>query len=129
MSVPVMSVKPAGKVKPLKVDRAVRTEIEWLLDRHDGAPNFEMRRFTIKPGGSIPEHFHPDIEHEQYVLKGRYRVGLGKRVYEVKAGDSIYIPAGTRHWYKNSGKVSAEFLCIIPKVEKYDSIYVKEGSK
>ena len=124
-----MSVKPAGKVKPEKVDRAVKTEIEWLLDRHDGAPNFEMRRFTIKPGGSIPEHFHPEIEHEQYVLKGRYRVGLGGRVYEVKAGDSIYIPAGTHHWYKNSGKVSAEFLCIIPKVEKYDSIYVEEERK
>ena len=125
-----MSVKSAGKAKPKKVDRAVKTEIEWLLDRHDGAPNFEMRRFTIKPGGSIPEHFHPDIEHEQYVLRGKYRVGLGKKVYEVKAGDSIYIPPGTHHWYKNSGKESAEFLCIIPKVKKYDSIYVeKEGSK
>jgi len=124
-----MSVKLAGKVKPEKVDRAVKTEIEWLLDRHDGAPNFEMRRFTIKPGGSIPEHFHPDIEHEQYVLKGKYRVGLGKRVYEVKAGDSIYIPAGTHHWYKNSGKESAEFLCIIPKVEKYNSIYVEEEGR
>ena len=124
-----MSVKQAGKVKPQKVDRAVKTEIEWLLDRHDGAPNFEMRRFTIKPGGSIPEHFHPDIEHEQYVLKGKYRVGLGKRVYEVKAGDSIYIPPGTHHWYKNSGKESAEFLCIIPRVKKYDSIYVEEEGK
>jgi quercetin dioxygenase-like cupin family protein len=124
-----MSVKPAGKAKSEKVDRAVKTEIEWLLDRHDGAPNFEMRRFKIKPGGSIPEHFHPDIEHEQYVLRGKYRVGLGKKVYEVKAGDSIYIPAGTHHWYKNSGKESAEFLCIIPKVEKYDSVYVEEAGR
>jgi len=124
-----MSVRQAGKVKPQKVDRAVKTEIEWLLDRHDGVPNFEMRRFTIKPGGSIPEHFHPDIEHEQYVLKGKYRVGLGKRVYKVKAGDSIYIPPGTHHWYKNSGKETVEFLCIIPKVKKYDSIYVEEGKK
>ena len=121
-----MSVKPVGRTKPKKVDRAVKTEIEWLLGRHDGAPNFEMRRFTIKPGGSIPEHFHPDIEHEQYVLKGKYRVGLGKKVYKVKAGDSIYIPPGTHHWYKNNGKENAEFLCIIPKVEKYDSIYVEE---
>jgi len=124
-----MSVKPVGRTKPKKVDRAVKTEIEWLLDRHDGAPNFEMRRFTIKPGGSIPEHFHPDIEHEQYVLKGKYRVGLGKKVYKVKAGDSIYIPPGTHHWYKNNGKENAEFLCIIPKVEKYDSIYVEEEGR
>jgi quercetin dioxygenase-like cupin family protein len=120
-----MPIKPAGSVKPQKVDRAVKTQIEWLVDRHDGAPNFEMRRFTIKPGGSIPKHYHPDIEHEQYVLKGKYKIGIGKKVQEVKAGDSVYIPAGTPHWYKNTGKGNAEFLCVVPKKEKYDSIYVE----
>jgi quercetin dioxygenase-like cupin family protein len=120
-----MPIKPAGSVKPQKVDRAVKTQIEWLVDRHDGAPNFEMRRFTIKPGGSIPKHYHPDIEHEQYVLRGKYKIGIGKKVHEVKAGDSVYIPAGTLHWYKNAGKGNAEFLCIVPKKEKYDSVYVE----
>jgi len=122
-----MSVKPAGKASPQKVDKAVKTQIEWLVDRHDGAPNFEMRRFTIKPGGSIPKHYHPDLEHEQYVLKGRYKVGMGKKVHEVKEGDSIYIPPGTVHWYENTGKGNAEFLCIIPRREKYDSVYLEEG--
>lgn len=122
-----MSVKPEGTVKPQKVEKAVKTEIEWLVDRHDGAPNFEMRRFIIKPGGSIPKHFHPDIEHEQYVLKGRYEVGLGNKVHEVKEGDSIYIPSGTPHWYKNTGKGEAEFLCIVPRKAKYDSVYMEEG--
>ena len=120
-----MSVKPAGKVKPQRVDKAVKTEIEWLVDRHDGAPNFEMRRFTIKPGGSIPKHYHPDIEHEQYVLKGRYVMGIGDKVHEVKEGDSVYIPPGTPHWYRNTAKEDAEFLCIIPRVEKYESVYVE----
>jgi quercetin dioxygenase-like cupin family protein len=124
-----MSVKPAGRVTPQKVENAVGTEIEWLVDRHDGAPNFEMRKFTIKPGGSIPKHHHLDIEHEQYVLKGRYRVGVGDRVYEVREGDSIYIPSGTAHWYENTGDENAEFLCIVPKKEKYDSVYVEAGSQ
>ncbi len=122
-----MQVKPAGTAKPQKVDRATKTEIEWLVDRHDGAHNFELRKFTIKPGGSIPRHYHPDIEHEQYVLRGRYSVGIGGRVHRVKAGDSIYIPPGTPHWYRNTGRTKAEFLCIIPKVEKYDSVYLEEG--
>ena len=118
-----MFVKRAGKTRPKKIENAVRAEIEWLVDRHDGAPNFEMRKFTIKPGGSIPRHYHPDIEHEQYVLGGTYKVGIGNRVHEVKMGDSIYIPMGTLHWYKNTGKEDAEFLCIVPKKEKYDSVY------
>jgi len=124
-----MSVKREGTVKPQKVDRAVKTEIEWLVDRHDGAPNFEMRKFTIKPGGSIPKHYHPDIEHEQYVLKGRYRIGIGAKVHTVKVGDSVYIPAGTPHWYKNTGRGNAEFICIVPKKEKYDSVYAEEASQ
>ena len=121
-----MSVKPAGKVTPQKVENAVRAEIEWLVDRHDGAPNFEMRKFTIKPGGSIPKHYHPDIEHEQYVLAGHYQVGIGDEVHRLKAGDSVYIPAGTIHWYNNNGKDDAEFLCIVPKTEKYEAIYLEE---
>lgn len=126
---PPMPIKLAGTAKPQKVDRAVKTEIEWLVDRHDGAPNFEMRRFTISPGGSIPRHYHPDIEHEQYVLRGKYKVGIGDKVQEVKAGDSIFIPKGTSHWYKNTGKTRAEFLCIIPKAEKYDTVYVEAESR
>ncbi len=124
-----MSVKPAGRAKPQKVERGVSAEISWLLDRHDGAPNFEMRKFRIKPGGSIPKHYHPDIEHEQYVLKGKYKVGLGSKSHTVRAGDSIFIPKGTPHWYKNTGAEDAEFLCIIPKKEGYDTFYVEEGKK
>jgi quercetin dioxygenase-like cupin family protein len=45
----------------------------------------------------------------------------------VKAGDSIYIPAGESHWYLNNGKQTAEFLCIVPKKAKYESVY--EGAK
>ena len=121
-----MVVKPRGQVTAKPVDRAVKTEIEWLIDRHDGAPNFELRKFRIRPGGSIQKHYHPDIEHEQYVLAGHYEVGIGKEVYRLKAGDSVYIPAGTVHWYQNGGDEDAEFLCVVPKRERYDAVYLDE---
>jgi quercetin dioxygenase-like cupin family protein len=122
-------VKKAGEVQALAVDKAVKTEIEWLIDRHDGAPNFELRKFSIKPGGRIPRHYHPDIEHEQYVLKGDYEVGIGEKVFRVKPGDSLYIAAGTVHWYKNVGSENAEFLCIVPKKEDYKAVYVEDAPK
>ena len=124
-----MGVKQRGAVKAQKVARATKTKIAWLVDRHDGAPNFEMRKFTIGAGGSIPPHYHPDIEHEQYVLKGRYEVGIGRRTHEVKEGDSIYIPPGTTHWYHNAGSGTAEFLCINPKRGKYDTVYLETRSR
>lgn len=123
-----MTIKKAGEVKPEIVERAAKTEIEWLIDRRDGAPNFELRKFRIRPHGSIPKHLHPDIEHEQYVLSGSYVMGIGESVQRVKVGDSIYVPAGTVHWYQNDGPEDAEFLCIIPKKEKYEAIYLEEAS-
>jgi quercetin dioxygenase-like cupin family protein len=121
-----MVVKTKGRVVAKPVDRAVRAEIEWLIDRNDGAPNFELRKFRIGPGGSIPKHYHPSIEHEQYVLSGNYRIGLGEKTHRLKAGDSIFVPAGTVHWYVNDGKSDAEFLCVVPKVEKYEVIYLDD---
>jgi quercetin dioxygenase-like cupin family protein len=121
-----MKYKPKGYVKPQRVERAFDTEIEWLVDRNDGATNFEMRKFIIKPHGSIPKHYHPDIEHEQYVIKGRYTVGIDGETFVVGEGDSIFIPAGSVHWYENNGQTDAEFLCIIPKREDYKTVYLAQ---
>ena len=119
-------VKAKGEVPAKPVDRAVKTEIEWLIDRNDGAPNFELRKFTIKPGGSIPAHYHEGIEHEQYVLGGNYVIGIDGKTHKLKAGDCVFVPAKAVHWYKNTGKTNAEFLCIVPKVEKYEAVYLDE---
>ena len=124
-----MTVKARGSVPAKAVDKATRTEIEWLIDKHDGAPNFEMRRFVIRPGGRIPPHYHPDIEHEQYVLNGHYKVGIGDEVYDVKPGDSLFIPSGTVHWYDNAGEENAEFLCVVPRKEEYKAVYLDESEK
>jgi len=118
-------LKSSGKVKAEPAKNAIDAELQWLIDRNDGAPNFELRKFRIKPGGSIPKHYHPEIEHEQYVIKGNYTVGIGDKQHKVKTGDALFIPAGTIHWYKNNGKEDAEFLCIIPRKENYDTIYLK----
>jgi quercetin dioxygenase-like cupin family protein len=124
-----MVVKARGEVPAQPVDKAVKTEIEWLIDRRDGAANFEMRKFSIKPGGRIPKHYHQDIEHEQYVLSGHYTVGIGDKTYDVKAGDSLYIPSGSVHWYDNAGNEDAEFLCIIPRKENYGAVYLEEAQQ
>jgi quercetin dioxygenase-like cupin family protein len=108
------------------VEKAVGTKIQWLITRGDGAPNFELRKYMIRPGGRIPKHHHPDIEHEQFVLSGKYKVGIGDKVHSARPGDSLYIPPGTPHWYENDGNVDAEFLCIVPKKENYDAIFLEE---
>ncbi len=96
------------------VTSARKTSIQVLISP-DEAPNFAMRRFIMEPGGGMPKHTNA-VEHEQFVLRGRARVGIGDDVFEVEANTALYIPAGTPHWYEALGDEPYEFLCLVPKL-------------
>jgi len=81
----------------------------------DQGPHFAMRRFIMQPGGGMPNHTNT-VEHEQYVLRGKAKMGIAGKVYEVEAGDVVYIPAGTPHWYQAEGSEPFEFLCMVPNL-------------
>jgi len=67
----------------------------------------------MAPGGGIPAHTNT-VEHEQYVLRGRARIGIGEEVRDVGPGNVLFIPAGVPHWYEVQGEEAFEFLCIVP---------------
>ena len=84
-----------------------------MLGEGEDVPNFAMRRFVLDPGATVPEHTN-EVEHEQYVLAGEYTVGIGDEEHTVSAGDSLLIPAGTVHWYRNDGDEEGAFVCVVP---------------
>ena len=106
----VVKKSAAVEMKEVAAGSATRTQV--LLGPDDGAPNFAMRRFRMGPGGGMPRHTNT-VEHEQYVLRGRARVGIGSEVFEVTAEDVLYIPAGTPHFYEVL-EAPFEFLCVVP---------------
>ncbi len=87
--------------------------VRQVLIGPDEGPNFALRRFIMQPGGGMPRHTN-QVEHEQYVLRGSARVGVGEEVFEVSADDVLYIPAGVPHWYESVGEEPFEFLCVVP---------------
>ncbi|MDZ7850014.1 MAG: cupin domain-containing protein [Halodesulfurarchaeum sp.] len=91
-----------------------------LVGEDQDAPNFRMRRFTLDAGATVPKHTNR-VEHEQYVLEGEYVVGIREdgteTEYEVEPGDSLLIPAGSVHWYRNTGDAEAAFICVVPNGE------------
>ncbi len=105
-------VKHAAEVTRHEVTAGQATETQVLLGVDDGAPHFAMRRFTMGEGGGMPRHVN-SVEHEQYVLRGRARVGIGEAVYEVGADDVLLIPAGAPHFYQVI-EAPFEFLCMVP---------------
>ncbi len=84
-----------------------------LVDEDSGAPTIALRRFVLDAGATVPKHTN-DVEHEQYVLAGTYTVGIDAEEYEVTTGDTIHIPAGTVHWYRNDSDEAGVFLCAVP---------------
>ncbi|PSP83913.1 cupin domain-containing protein [Halobacteriales archaeon QS_1_68_17] len=84
-----------------------------LIGEADGAPNLALRRFTLAPGAEVPRHTN-EVEHEQYVLAGEYTVGIDGEEHTVSAGDSLFIPAGVVHWYRNDGDEEGAFICAVP---------------
>jgi len=107
-----MTVKHAEDVEKKNVAAGKDTTIQVLISAQEG-PNFALRKFSMKPGGGMPRHTN-SLEHEQYVLRGRARIGIGEETYEVNAGDVVFIPEGAIHFYDNIGDEPFEFLCIIP---------------
>ena len=117
-----MPIKHAQDVEATPVSAGQGTTVQVLIPSGEG-PNFAMRRFTMQPGGGMPRHTNR-VEHEQYVLAGRARIGIGDQVYQVGPGDVVFIPAGAPHWYQNEGDEPFVFLCMVPN--QADEITVLE---
>ncbi|MGE8068013.1 cupin domain-containing protein [Pseudomonas sp. NPDC089569] len=61
-------------------------------------------RVDFDPGVVSPKHAHPGVE-VAYVIEGTFEYELeGQPNVTLKAGESLYIPAGTAHVAKNIGQ-------------------------
>lgn len=108
------AVKAVEQIELEHLSGAQDTSMAILIGPQDGAPNFVMRRIVMKESGGMPAHTNA-VEHEQYVLRGRARVGIADEIHEVSAHQVVYIPAGTPHWY-DVLEAPFEFLCLVPNV-------------
>lgn len=81
--------------------------------RHDFADDGREAiqvRVDFAPGAAFPKHTHPGVEIA-YVLEGAVQYQLGEQPpVTLKAGDALYIPAGTAHSARNHGSVPAAEL-------------------
>ena len=83
------------------------------LQRHDlSVPGREVIqvRVELAPGVSFPKHTHPG-EEIIYVLEGSLEYEVeGKPPVTLKAGEVLFIPAGTVHAARNVGSGNAAEL-------------------
>lgn len=121
------AVVAPGEAPAEPVRRARGARMAVLIGPRQGAEQVVTRRFTLAPGGAIPEHRHDTIEHEQVVVSGEMALTLDGVERVVRAGDAVFIPAGTAHAYANrSQEQEVEFLCIVPATSDYRTEWLAE---
>lgn len=104
-------------LEKVTMEGARKAYIRWLVSEKDGAPNFAMRLFEVKPGGFTPFHSH-SWEHENFIVEGEGALVTEDEEIHFKTGDVIYVPPFMKHNYKNTGESTLKFLCMIPHIKK-----------
>ena len=84
-----------------------------VITADDGAPNFCMRVFEVRPGSSTPSHAH-DWEHEVFVLSGEGVVEGAKGKTPIGPDSVVFIAPNEHHCFINSGSETLRFVCLIP---------------
>ncbi len=72
--------------------------------------NFLIKELFVKPNGilSLQKHFHRS-EH-WVVTKGIPKITLNKKIFNLKPGENIFIPLGSKHRIENPGKKSVTII-------------------
>jgi quercetin dioxygenase-like cupin family protein len=101
----------AGKV--VDIDGAKGTYTRWLISKEDGAENFAMWIFEVKPTGHTPLHTHPH-EHEIFVVEGEGAFVFEGKEHQFEKDYVIFVPGGKERRFRNTGNSILRLLCLIP---------------
>ncbi|WP_415887177.1 mannose-1-phosphate guanylyltransferase/mannose-6-phosphate isomerase [Providencia rettgeri] len=81
-------------------------------DSIDAGERYQVKRVTVKPGGSLSTHMHHHRSEYWIVVSGIAKVTINDDIKLLGENDSIYIPFGTTHTLENPGKISLDIIEI-----------------
>jgi quercetin dioxygenase-like cupin family protein len=87
--------------------------------------NFMFVRAQLPPGEAHQFHFHPKMEEILYVLSGTAEQWVEREKKTMRAGDSLYLPAGIVHGTYNIGSDTLDFLAILSPAKSGEPVTVE----
>ena len=91
-------------------DPVLRQRLRFWRTRDDAGEVLNVEVW-VDPGGGVPPHIHPAMEERFNVVAGRPSFLAGRRWQAAGPGETVVVPAGTRHAYRNRGDEVAHFVC------------------
>ncbi len=101
-----------GRSEPIKDLEGATREI--FIDAQEvGAEDITFGFSSYAPHTSIhKKHSHPEAEEIMYILKGRGMCGVENQEFEVKPGDTVWVPRGANHWFSNPFSEPCDFVFL-----------------
>ncbi|HEX8439322.1 cupin domain-containing protein [Archangium sp.] len=94
--VPVRHVVGTAEAPTFRISQGKGTAI-LLVNEETGARAASLGVLELQGGAGVPEHIHEHSVEMLYVEEGGAEMTIEGQVLPVRAGDAVYIPAGTRH--------------------------------
>jgi quercetin dioxygenase-like cupin family protein len=93
------------------VDPVLRHRLSF--ERARGEDGQEILRIDIwvDPGGGVTPHIHPAMEERFEVVAGHPSFLAGRKWRTASPGETVVVPAGTRHAYRNKSDEVAHVVC------------------
>lgn len=70
-----------------------------------------VTRSNLNPGAGVKPHLHPYF-HMFHLTEGSIHFTAGGNTYQLQPGNTILVPPGTEHAYRNNGQLNVEYLEI-----------------
>jgi mannose-6-phosphate isomerase-like protein (cupin superfamily) len=83
------------------------------FERTAEADGSEILRVEIwvDPGGGVTPHIHPALEERFEVVSGHPSFLAGRRWRTASPGETVVVPAGQRHAYRNRSGAEVHMVC------------------
>ncbi|MDX9691025.1 MAG: cupin domain-containing protein [Acholeplasmataceae bacterium] len=106
-----------GHLNELEFKNIVSPEVQGasiavLVSPREGWEGHVMRVLEVEPNGFTPKHSHPWY-HVNYVIEGSGELMIDHKYYAITSGSYAYVPGNTIHQFKNTGKTTLKFICIV----------------
>lgn len=105
--------------KDVVVEPQAWGRLEWMVSQAIGNSDvLTVGRCHIDPGQQNPPHHHPNCDEVLHVVHGTIVHRVGDERFEMSAGDTVSIPAGTVHNARNVGADPAMFVITFSSAER-----------
>src|SRR3984893_7319621 len=114
-----MDIKSSGSVPTGRQPKESFTGVVWQDPIIEAAAPARIRsgKESFEPGARTAWHAHP-LGQTLHVLSGVGRVqAKGGPIREIKAGDTVWIPPGEKHWHGASAKNAMVHIAMQESLE------------